>query len=66
MTRFVTNMTLRSQGCSELVKLLHGCEEVVARFKVVTRLSQAGDNVAGTLQPCHNLVISVWVSSYQG
>ena len=55
-------MTLGSQGCSELVKLLHGCDEVVARLsQVVTRLSQACDKVAGTLQPCHNLVISVWV-----
>ena len=63
--KLVTNMTLWSQGCSELVKLLHGCDEVVARLsqgchKVVTRLSQACDKVAGTLQPCHNLVISVW------
>ena len=48
-------MTLWSQGCSELVKLLHGCDEVVAR------LSQAYGNGAGTLQPCHNLVISVRV-----
>ena len=47
-------MTLWSQGCSELVKLLHGCDVVVAR------LSQAYDTVAGTLQPCHKLVISVW------
>ena len=47
-------MTLWSQGCRELVKLLHGCD------KVVTRLSQGCDKVARTLQPCHNLVISVW------
>ena len=40
-------MTLWSQGCSELLKLLHGCDEVVAR------LLQGCDKVAGTLQPCH-------------
>ena len=28
--KLVTNMTLWSQCCSELVKLLHGCDEVVA------------------------------------
>ena len=43
-------MTLWSQGCSELVKLLHGCDEVVARLS----------------QGCHNLVISVWVSNPEG
>ena len=31
--------------------------------KVVTRLSQACDKVAGTLQPCHNLTISVWAAT---
>ena len=51
-------MTLWSQGCRELVKLLHGCDEVV------TRLSEACDKVAGTLQPCHNLVISEWEGWY--
>ena len=30
--KLVINMTLWSQGCSELVKLLRGCEEVVARL----------------------------------
>ena len=50
--KLVTNMTLWSQGCSELVKLLH----------VVTRWWQGCDKVAKSLQPCHNLVISVWVS----
>ena len=43
LIKLVTNMTLWSQGCSELVKLLHGCDEVV------TRLSQG----------CHNLVTSL-------
>ena len=37
----MTNMTLWSQGCSDLVKLLHGCDE------------EACDKVAGTPQPCH-------------
>ena len=46
-------MTLWSQGCSELVKLLHGCDEVVARLsqgchKLVTRL-QGLYNLATTL-----------------
>ena len=60
---------LWSQGCSEHVKLLHGCDEVVARLSqgchkvVTTSLSQACDKVAGTLQLYHNLVISVWVTS---
>ena len=39
------------------MKLLHGCDEVVAR------LSRACDKIAGTLQPCHNLVISIWVAT---
>ena len=46
-------MTLWSQGCSELVKLLHGCDEVVAKLsqgchKLVTRL-QGLYNLATTL-----------------
>ena len=44
--RLVTNMKLWSQGSNELVKLLHGCDEVVA--KVVTRL-QGLYNLATTL-----------------
>ena len=47
-------MTLWSQGCSELVKLLHGCDEVVAR------LSQGCHRLVTRLQGLYNLVISVW------
>ena len=51
--KLVRNMTLWSQGCSELVKLLHGCDKVVARllqgcYKLVTRL-QGLYNLATTL-----------------
>ena len=37
------------------MNILQGCH------KVVTRLSQGCDKVARTPQPCHHLVISVWV-----
>ena len=30
---------------------------------MVARLSQACDKVAGSLLPCHNIVITVWVES---
>ena len=46
----MTNTTLWSQCCSELVKLLHGCDEVLARLS----------------RGCHNLVISVWDSYPEG
>ena len=49
-------MTLWSQGCSEPVKLLHGCDKA---YKVVTKLKQGCDKVARTLQPYHNLVITL-------
>ena len=46
---------LWSQGCSELVKLLHDCDEVVARLSqgchkvVTTSLSQACDRLQGLI-----------------
>ena len=47
-------MTLWSQqGCSELVKLLHGCD------KVVTRLSQGCYKLETRLQGLYNLVITL-------
>ena len=31
VTKLMTNMTLWSQSCSELVKLLHGCDKLATR-----------------------------------
>ena len=31
--KLVTNMTLWTQRCSELMKLLHGCNEVVTKLQ---------------------------------
>ena len=45
--KLVANMTLWSQGCRELVKLFHGCDEVVAR------LSQGCRDFTTLPQPCH-------------